>query len=103
MNLSSILVFASPKNIEVLNSCLCDLPGIEVHHQCHDTGRLIVIQEALDDKTEMDGLRRIKALPHVMAAEMFYHYVDDERDVDDECDAKKSTEHNNGGGALSWV
>jgi nitrate reductase NapD len=77
MNLSSILVFTSPNNLEVLQSSLCALPGIEVHHQCHDTGRLVVIQEAVDDETEMDGLRRIKALPHVMAAEMFYHYVDD--------------------------
>lgn len=77
MNLSSILVYTSPSNLEVLKSSLCALPGIEVHHQCLDTGRLILIQEASDDKTEMDGLRRIKALPHVMAAEMFYHYVDD--------------------------
>jgi len=40
-------------------------------------GNRSVIQEASDDKKEMDGLQRIKALPHVMAAEMFYHYVDD--------------------------
>ena len=77
MNLSSILVYTSPSNLEDLKSTLCALPGIEVHHQCLDTGRLILIQEASDDKTEMDGLRRIKALPHVMAAEMFYHYVDE--------------------------
>ena len=77
MNLSSILVFTSPGNIEILHSSLCALPGIEVHHQCSDSGRLIVIQEAVDEKMEMDGLQRIKALPFVMAAEMFYHYVDD--------------------------
>ena len=77
MNLSSILVFTSPDNVSALNSHLCGLPGIEVHYQCHDSGRLIVIQEAQDDDTEMDGLQHIKTLPHVMAAEMFYHYVDD--------------------------
>jgi nitrate reductase NapAB chaperone NapD len=77
MNLSSILVFTSPKNIEALNSRLRALPGIEVHYQCHETGRLVVIQEALDEKTEMAGLRLIKDLPQVMAAEMFYHYVDE--------------------------
>jgi nitrate reductase NapD len=60
-----------------LKAHLHALPGIEVHYQCHDTGRLIVIQEARDDSAEMDGLQKIKALPHVMAAEMFYHYVDD--------------------------
>ena len=77
MNLSSILVYTSPSNLEDLKSSLCALPGIEVHHQCLDTGRMILIQEASDDKTEMDGLRHIKDLPHVMAAEMFYHYVDE--------------------------
>jgi nitrate reductase NapD len=95
MNLSSILVFTSPENVEVLQNSLSVLPGIEVHHQCHDTGRLIVIQEALDDKTEMEGLRRIKALPKVMAAEMFYHYVDD--------DAAQDVQHNDDGGTLSWA
>jgi len=78
MNLSSILVYTSTNNLEVLQSTLCSLPGIEVHHQCHDSGRLILIQEAVNDKAEMDGLRTIKALPHVLAAEMFYHYVDNE-------------------------
>ena len=77
MNLSSILVYTSPSHLENLKNSLCALPGIEVHHQCLDTGRLVLIQEASDDKTEMDGLRCIKALPHVMAAEMFYHYVDE--------------------------
>ena len=77
MNLSSILVFTSPDNIHNLHTNLCALPGIEVHYQCHDTGRLIIIQEADDDEAEMDGLQQIKTLPHVMAAEMFYHYVDD--------------------------
>ena len=76
MNLSSILVFTSPANLPTLNTQLSALPDIEVHYQCHDTGRLIVIQEAGDDEAEMGGLQRIKALPHVMAAEMFYHYVD---------------------------
>jgi len=77
MNLSSILVFTSPDNIPDLQTHLQALPGIEVHYQCNDTGRLIVIQEASNDEAEMDGLQQIKALPHVMAAEMFYHYVDD--------------------------
>ena len=77
MNLSSILVFTSPDNVQALHARLCALPSIEVHYQCHDSGRLIVIQEACDDDAEMNGLQKIKALPHVMAAEMFYHYVDD--------------------------
>jgi len=77
MNLSSILVFTSPDNVSAMQADLNALPNIEVHYHCHDTGRLILIQEAQNDEAEMDGLQCIKALPHVMAAEMFYHYVDD--------------------------
>lgn len=79
MNLSSILVFTSPEKLSTVNTHLNALPGIDVHYQCPDTGRLVVIQEACDEDAEMAGLQHIKALPHVMAAEMFYHYVDDGR------------------------
>ena len=78
MNLSSILVFTKPDNMQAVHNRLCALSGIEVHYQCHDTGRLILIQEAPDNDAEMDGLQRIKALPQVTAAEMFYHYVDND-------------------------
>ena len=99
MNLSSILVFTSPKNIQALHACLCALPGIEVHYQCQDTGRLVVIQEALDDETEMAGLQRIKSLPQVMAAEMVYHHVDNDAEADKQATAQKNTSR----GTLSWA
>lgn len=86
MNLSSILVFTAPDKLPVLNTHLNALPGVDVHYQCRDTGRLIVTQEATDDDAEIDGLQRIKALPHVMAAEMFYHYVD--VDIPQEIDSR---------------
>lgn len=77
MNLSSILVFTSTNTLTELSTHLHKLPGIEVHYQCRDTGRIVLIQEADNEQAEMDGLQRIKDLPQVMAAEMFYHYVDD--------------------------
>lgn len=77
MNLSSILVFTSTDKLIELSTELQNLPNIEVHYQCHDTGRIVLIQEADNEQAEIDGLQRIKDLPQVMAAEMFYHYVDD--------------------------
>ena len=99
MNLSSILVFTKPDNIQVLYANLCALPGIEVHYQCHHTGRMIVIQEASNDEAEMDGLQRIKALPQVTAAEMVYHYVDEAT----EQTAQHSTQASSVRGNLSWT
>lgn len=78
MNLSSILVFTKPDNLQTVQTSLCALPGIEIHYHCQDTGRIIVTQEALDNNAEMNGLQQIKGIPQVTAAEMFYHYVDDD-------------------------
>ncbi len=76
MNLSSILVYSAPTHVDTVNSDLKNIPGVEVHYQCRDTGRIIVIQEHLHSVSEMDGLNNIKALPHVLAAEMVYHYLE---------------------------
>lgn len=97
MNLSSILVFTSPDNLQTVHTSLCALPGIEVHYQCLISGRLIVIQEAVDDETEMAGLQRIKSLPQVMAAEMVYHHVDNVAEHDEPAAAQPHT----AGGTLS--
>ena len=80
MNLSGILVMANPtwhgKVVEALRA----LDGVEVHQVDAETGRIVAVQEAEDINAEVAGLRAIKALPHVIMAEMVYHYVaDDER------------------------
>jgi periplasmic nitrate reductase NapD len=99
MNLSSILIFTSPDNLQTVHANLCALPGVEVHYQCHDTGRLVVIQEAPDNKSEMDGLQRIKALPQVIAAEMVYHHVDDNTGHNEQAPAMQD----GCGGTSSWA
>lgn len=76
MNISSILVYSSPGYFDEVYAALVSLPGVEVHYQCGDTGRMIVIQETPDGGNEMDGLRQIKTLPHILTAELVYHYQD---------------------------
>jgi nitrate reductase NapD len=75
MNLSGILVVADRKQQAAVISELRTLPGVDVHHVDEASGRLIAIQEAGDIHAEIEGLRRIKAIPHVIMAEMVYHYV----------------------------
>lgn len=99
MNLSSIVVYTTPDKFEALRKSLHGLPGIELHYQHYDTGQMVLIQESSNDKDEMDGLKRIKALPHVMAAEMFYHCVEEESDQR----GKESGQQTDNGGTLSWV
>jgi nitrate reductase NapD len=75
MNLSGILVVAEQNWQAQVSLALAALPGVDVHHVDEPTGRLIAVQEAEDINAEVEGLRRIKALPHVVMAEMVYHYI----------------------------
>ena len=76
MNLSSVLVYSSLKNIDRVIEALTELPGVEVHHYCRYSGRIVVIQEQEDTEQQVQSLQRIKALRHVVAAEMVYHYME---------------------------
>ena len=56
------------------------LEGVEVHQVDVASGRIVVVQEAQDIHAEIAGVKRIKALPDVIMAEMVYHYLaEDER------------------------
>lgn len=80
MNLSGILVIARPDSKSQVIAALNALQGVEVHQVDEANGRIIAVQEAEDIHAEIEGLKRIKALPHVIMAEMVYHYIaEDER------------------------
>ncbi len=81
MNLSGILVMTQPEHMETVAGALNALPGVEVHHTDPATGRLVVVQEAETVGAEVEGIKRIKALPHVIMAEMAYHYFADDQQL----------------------
>lgn len=84
MNISGILVVAKPEWQAQVVESLGALAGVEVHQVDEASGRIIVIQEAEDIHAEIDGVRRIKALPHVVMADMAYHYIADDDKVYEE-------------------
>ncbi|MDP2787952.1 MAG: chaperone NapD [Pseudomonadota bacterium] len=80
MNLSGILVMAKPESHGLVVAALNALEGVEVHQVDAATGRIVAVQEAEDIHAEIEGVKRIKALPNVIMAEMVYHYLaEDER------------------------
>lgn len=81
MNLSGILVVAKPAFLRQVLDALGESPGVEVHQVDEASGRIIVVQEAADIHAEIEGLKAIKALPHVVMAEMVYHYIADDQQV----------------------
>ncbi|MFN3594708.1 MAG: chaperone NapD [Thiobacillaceae bacterium] len=78
MNLSGIFVATRPEWLTTVKAALEALPGVEVHQVDAATGRIVVVQEAADIHAEIEGVRRIQALPHVVMAEMVYHYIADD-------------------------
>lgn len=83
MNLSGILVMTGPTWLAQVREALEARPGVEVHQVDEASGRIIVVQEAADIHAEIEGLKAIKALPHVVMAEMVYHYIADDQQVYD--------------------
>jgi len=81
MNVSGILVVTSVECLDQTAEALNALPGVEVHHTDAVTGRLVVTQEAASVHEEMDGLKRIKALPHIILAEMVHHHFEDSAEM----------------------
>ncbi|HFD80673.1 MAG TPA: nitrate reductase formation protein NapD [Gammaproteobacteria bacterium] len=81
MNVSGILVVVTPEHIDRSVEMLQDMEGIEVHYRDDNTGRIIITQEAEHIRDEVDGLKRIKALPNVVLAEMVYHCFEDDDEL----------------------
>jgi len=80
VNLSGILVMAKPESHGQVVEALNALEGVEVHQVDAATGRIVAVQEAEDIHAEIEGVKRIKALPDVIMAELVYHYLaEDER------------------------
>jgi len=78
MNVSGILVVVPPEYIDFMVEKLNQLEGITVHHRDDSSGRIVITQEAEHIHDEVDGLKRIKALPHVVLAEMVYHCFEED-------------------------
>ena len=81
VNLSGILVVASPERLDAVSTTLAELPGVDVHQSDPETGRMVVTQEAPDVAAEVAGLKRIKSLPDVIMAEMVVHWFADDAET----------------------
>ena len=81
MNISGILVITAPEYTGKVCEQLQELSGIDVHHVDAATGRIVITQEAETINDEVDGLKRIRALPHIILAEMSYHNFEEDREL----------------------
>ena len=83
MNISGILVVTSPEHTGNVSEQLQRLAGIDIHYVDAATGRIVITQEAASISAEIDGLKAIRALPHIVLAEMSCHYFEEDRELVD--------------------
>ena len=83
MNISGILVIVSPQRVDSMVDQLKEMDGIDVHHIEAATCRIVITQEAEHIRDEVDGLKRIRALPGIILAEMSYHNFEEDNDLVD--------------------
>jgi nitrate reductase NapD len=81
MNVSGILVMTSPEHTDKVCEQLRTIDGIDVHYTDDQTGRIVITQEAETISEEVEGLKRIRTLPHVTLAEMSSHYFEEDREL----------------------
>ena len=72
MNISSVLVYTRPQDLQLVREQLSALAGVEVH-AASENGRLIVIIEADSVQAVADIFAQINQQPGVLAASMVYH------------------------------
>ncbi|WP_320034680.1 chaperone NapD [Halarcobacter sp.] len=79
MNISSIVVQTTPKYLEQVVEDLKNCKACDYH--IHDEkGRIIITIEGNGVKEELEKLRVIEAIPHVISADMQMAYSEDELD-----------------------
>jgi len=83
MNVSGILVITSPEHVDETCERLKALDGVDVHFTEQTTGRIVVTQEAETISAEVEGLKHIRTLPHIIMAEMSSHFFEEDRELID--------------------
>ncbi len=80
MNISSIVVQTVPKYLDEVVQSLKDCEACD-YHMHDEKGRVIITIEGDGVSEELDKLRIIESIPHVITADMQMAYSEDELDA----------------------
>lgn len=76
MNIASLVVRAKPEHFPELRTSLCAIPGVEVHAQCTETGRMIVTVEDCEGHAVADSIVAVNLSKHVLSITLAYEHTD---------------------------
>ncbi len=78
MNGSSLVVRTAPGNTEAARASLVRSGLCDVHFHDREKGAIVVTIEGKDVGEEMDKMKAIERLPHVLSAALVYAYSEAE-------------------------
>lgn len=81
MNVSSLLVTIAPEKMEEALAALSCSGLCDVHFSDPAKGTVVVTIEGRDTGEEMDKIKAIEKLPHVLSAALVYAYSEAELDA----------------------
>jgi len=90
MHVSGLLIRTLPESIEDCARELSRCPGFDVCATDAE-GRIVAVLETRTAREQEDGLRRAQSLPHVISAELVYHYFGDADDPANESSTEEES------------
>ncbi len=77
MKIASLVVRARPEDFPELRETLCAIPGVELHGESAETGRMVATVEDGDGYSVTDSILAVNLTPHVLAVSLAYEYTDE--------------------------
>ncbi len=77
MKIASLVVRAKPEHFPELMESLRAVPGVEVHGESMETGRLVVTVEDGEGYSVTDSILAVNLARHVLGVTLAYEYTDE--------------------------
>lgn len=75
MNITGIVVYASPDGIDGVRARLEEMRGVEIH-AVDANGKMVVTVEQAEGGESVEAFDRIAGIPGVLSAALAYHHFD---------------------------
>ncbi|HRP75290.1 MAG TPA: chaperone NapD [Rhodocyclaceae bacterium] len=77
MKIASLVVRAKPEDFPELRETLCAIPGVELHGESPQTGRMVVTVEDGEGYAVTDSILAVNLTKHVLGVTLAYEYTDE--------------------------
>jgi nitrate reductase NapD len=79
MNISGVMVQTLPENREKVAKRLAQLEGVEIH--ASEDNKIVATIEDVSSNDEVTAIGDLLEMPGIIAANMIYHYFEEETDT----------------------